>query len=117
MRPSKWYTRIIAIFFILVTITLIIDLIKVGFNPESMHKIFHILLGLIVLMYGWNSKQWWKTFPLVSGLFFSYVALFGILFPNFASLDAFNTLDTTLHAIVGLSGITIALLEKKANSL
>ena len=112
MHLSKWYTRIIGIFFLLVSISLIIDIVHFGFRPETMHKIFHVLLGIIIVSYGWNSKAWWKTFPLANGLFFSYVALVGWLFPNFAGLDTFNLTDTILHTIVGLSGLLISLKER-----
>ena len=109
---AKWYTRLIGIFFVLVFITLITDYFKFGFRAETMHKIFHVLLGIIILKIGWNNKDVWKTFCLVNGAFFTYVALFGWIFPDFAGLDTFNRLDTILHSIVGISGLGIGLSEK-----
>ena len=108
----KWYTRIIGIFFVLVVISLIIDYSKFGHRPETWHKIFHVLLGSVVLYYGWNNKKFWKPFCLANGAFFTFVALFGLTFPNFGDLDAFNRLDTILHSIVGVSGLTIGFLKK-----
>ena len=106
---GKLYTRAIGVAFILVIISLLIDLQKFGFRPESMHKIFHIVLGVIVVWYGWNNKRWWITFPLINGAFFSFVAVFGLLFPDFGGLDAFNATDTILHSFVALSGFGIGL--------
>ena len=108
---QKWYTRIIGIFFVLVFITLIADYSKFGHRPETWHKIFHVLLGSIVLYYGWSNKKFWKPFSLANGAFFTYVALFGFVFPNFGGLDAFNKLDTVLHSIVGVSGLIIGSLD------
>lgn len=107
---GKYYTRLVAIFFVLIIFSLVSDYTRFGFRPETMHKAFHILLGLIVLKWGWNSEAWWRIFPLVNGAFFSFVALFGILFPDFGALDAFNTVDTLLHLMVGLFGLTIGII-------
>lgn len=109
---QKGYTRIIGIFFVLVVISLIADYTKFGYRPETWHKIFHVLLGLIVLRYGWNNTKFWKPFCLANGAFFLLVAAFGFTWPDFGNLDAFNRLDTILHSIVGVSGILIGLLKK-----
>ncbi|MDP3765779.1 MAG: hypothetical protein Q8R04_04655 [Nanoarchaeota archaeon] len=109
---QKWYTRIIGIFFVLVVISLIFDYSKFGHRPETWHKIFHVLLGSIVLYHGWNNKQFWKPFCLANGAFFSFVAAFGFTFPDFGGLDAFNRLDNILHSMVGLSGLIIGFLRK-----
>ena len=103
----KWYSRIIGIFFVLVSITLFADYINFGFRAETMHKIFHVIVGVIVLKFGWNNKRFWLPFCFVNGGFFTFVAIFGWLFPNYAGLDAFNMLDTILHTIVGASGLLI----------
>ena len=104
---SKWYTRLVGVFFILVSVSLVSDLISYGVHPETMHKIFHITLGLIVVTWGWHNISWWSAFPLTNGIFFSFVGLFGWLFPDFGGLDAFNRVDTILHSVVGLSGLMI----------
>jgi hypothetical protein len=109
---AKWYLRIIGIFFVLVGVSLAVDYWEFGFRPETMHKIFHVLLGLIVVRYGWNDPRWWRPFAIANGGFFTFVALFGWLFPDFGSLDAFNRLDTVLHSIVGLSGLTVGWWDK-----
>jgi hypothetical protein len=108
----KWYTRIIGIFFTLVVISLIMDSVKFGFGVETMHKIFHVILGVIVLKIGWNNEKFWRPFALANGGFFTYVALVGWLFPNFGGLDAFNFVDTVLHSIVGLSGLVVGFWDK-----
>ena len=104
---AKWYLRVIGVLFILVGISLVSDYVKFGFRPETMHKMFHVLLGLIVVRYGWNNARWWRVFALANGGFFTFVATFGWLFPDFGSLDAFNQLDTILHSLVGISGLAI----------
>ena len=109
---QKWYTRLIGIFFILVIVTLVTDYLKFGHRPETWHKIFHILLGTIVLYYGWNNEKFWKPFCLANGAFFAFAGLFGLVFPDFGGLDAFNMIDTILHSIVGLSGLLIGFLDK-----
>ncbi len=106
---TKWYLRIIGVFFVLVAVSLISDYLRFGFRPETMHKIFHVLLGGIVVRYGWNDARWWRPFALANGGFFSFVALFGLFFPDFAGLDAFNGLDTALHGIVGITGLAVGL--------
>ena len=110
---SKPYTRIIGVFFILVAVSLVADYVAFGFRPETMHKVFHVGLGVFIIAFGWRDELWWKTFPLVNGFFFSFVALFGVLFPNFGGLDAFNSVDTLLHGVVGVSGIAVAMIDRK----
>ena len=112
LQLTKWYTRIIGIFFVLVVITLIADYSKFGQRPETWHKAFHVLLGTIVLYYGWSNKNFWEPFSLANGAFFTFVALFGLTFPSFGNLDAFNNLDTILHSIVGISGLIAGFSEK-----
>jgi len=107
MNLQKGYTRVIGVFFVLVFLSLISDYLSFGFRPETMHKIFHVLLGAIVIKFGWNNKKFWRPFCLVNGAFFTYVAIFGWIFPDFAGLDTFNLTDTILHSIVGLSGLII----------
>jgi len=110
---QKWYTRIIGIFFVLVALSLISDYLQFGFRHETMHKIFHVILGIGVLKFGWNNKKFWKPFCIANGAFFTFVALYGWIFPNFAGLDAFNLVDTILHSIVGLSGLIIGIPNEK----
>jgi len=109
---QKGYTRIIGIFFVLVALSLISDYLMFGFRAETMHKIFHVILGLLIIKFGWNNKKFWKPFCIVNGAFFTYIALFGWIFPDFGGLDAFNFVDTTLHSIVGLSGLAIGVSKK-----
>lgn len=110
---ARWYVRVIGIYFVLILLPLATDLNLHGFNPETMHKLFHILLGTIILWKGWSSSAFQQHFPLVNGAFFSYVALVGILFPNLGNLAAFNATDTVLHAIVGLSGLGISWMQRR----
>ncbi|MEM3154550.1 MAG: hypothetical protein QW165_03245 [Candidatus Woesearchaeota archaeon] len=109
---QKWYTRIIGIFFVLVVFSLLADFISFGHRPETWHKIFHVMLGIIVIKYGWSNPLFWRPFCLANGAFFTFVALFGWVFPDFAGLDAFNRLNVVLHAIVGLSGLIIGFWNK-----
>lgn len=109
---QKWYTRVIGIFFVLVFITLVTDYSNFGFRLETWHKLFHVVLGIIVLYYGWNNEKFWKPFSLSNGIFFTLAALFGFMFPDFANLDAFNRLDTILHGIVGVTGLATIFLQR-----
>ena len=109
---AKWYTRIIGVFFLLVAFSLAADVARFGFRPETMHQIFHVLLGFIVVRWGWNDERWWRPFSGINGLFFLYVSLFGLLFSGFGGLDAFNKLDTILHGTVGVSGVVVWLLTR-----
>ena len=54
---QKWYTRIIGVFFVLVFIALVTDFLKFGHRPETWHKLFHILLGTVVLYFGWSNEK------------------------------------------------------------
>lgn len=107
---QKWYTRGIGIFFVLVLLSLIADYREFGHRPESWHKIFHVLVGVGILVVGWSNERMWRPFCLVNGGFFSFIAAFGWTFPDFAGLDAFNRLDTILHSFVGGAGLLIGLL-------
>ena len=94
---------------ILIFSSLVFDFINFGHRPESWHKIFHVLVGLIAVYYGWNNKDFWRPFCLISGGFFSFAALFGWIWMDFGGLDAFNFTDTILHSIVGVSGLVIGI--------
>lgn len=109
---AKWYTRLIGIFFVLVAVTLIADYLKFGIRLETWHKLLHVFLGLFVLYYGWNNSKFWMPFSLANGIFFTFAAFFGIVFPDFLGLDAFNRTDTILHGIVGSTGIIAGFSEK-----
>lgn len=111
-RTQKWYTRIVGIFFVLIVLSLVTDLLSFGHRPETWHKIFHILIGVVVLAYGWSNASFWRPFCLVNGTFFTFVAVFGIIFPDFGMLDAFNTTDTILHSIVGVTGLLIGMRQR-----
>ena len=104
---QKWYTRVIGIFFVLVVLSLITDWLEFGHRAETWHKIFHCLVGVAVLTFGWNRESFWRPFCLINGAFFIFVAAFGWTYPDFGGLDAFNRLDTILHSIVGVSGFSI----------
>jgi len=108
---QKWYVRIIGVFFVLIVISLILDFVANGHTPETWHKIFHILVGIIVL-FNWNNPVFWRAFCLTNGSFFTFVALFGGVWMDFVGLDAFNFTDTVLHSIVGVSGLVIGFLRK-----
>jgi hypothetical protein len=105
----QWYTRVVGVYFALIIIPLILDYNEFGFRPETMHKVFHILVGAAVLRWGWNDARWWKPFTITTASFFSFVTMFGWLFPNFGMpvLEAFGLNDTLLHAAVALSGIIV----------
>ena len=107
MNLQKCYTRTIGVFFFLIIISLVTDLTIKGYSAETWHKLFHILLGAIIIGFAWNNSTWWKPFCIANGAFFLFVALFGISFPHFAGLEAFNTTDTVLHAVVGITGLLI----------
>lgn len=113
---QRAYTRVIAIFFLLIGVSLVADWFQFGHRPETWHKIFHILLGAAILKYGWNNPAFWRPFCLINGSFFLFVAAFGVTFPDFGGLDAFNRLDTILHAIVGITGIVIGVPKQTSNA-
>ena len=108
---QKYYTRIIGVAFALVAISLILDFNQFGHRPETWHKIFHIILGIIIIS-NWNNKKFYKPFCIINGAFFTFVALFGWTFMDFGGLDAFNFVDTVLHSIVGISGLIIGNIKK-----
>ena len=111
----KWYTRIIGIYFLSIVFSLFIHFTQSGHTPETWHKIFHILIGIIVI-YHWNNKNFYRPFTAVIGAFFTFVAIFGWTFPDFAlslGLEAFTYSDTILHTIVGVTGLLIGVRVKK----
>ena len=110
---QKWYTRSIGIFFTLIVFSLLVDVWRVGYRLETWHKLFHIVLGIVVLRFGWDNKRFWRPFSIVNGIFFLIVGLFGWIFPDFLGLDAFNRVDTLLHSIVGGLGLGVGLFWRK----
>ena len=111
----KWYTRIIGIYFIFIIISLFIDFTQYGYRPETWHKIFHIIVGIVVL-FNWNNKNFYRLFSAINGAFFTFVAIFGWTFPEFGlqqGLEAFTFSDTILHTIVGLTGLLIGIRIKR----
>ena len=107
---QKYYSRIIGVLFLLVVVSLVIDLYNFGHRPETWHKVFHVILGIIIIM-NWNNKRFYRPFCLLNGLFFSFVALFGWTYMDFGGLDAFNFVDTVLHSIVGVIGLVIGVIK------
>ena len=112
VSARKWYTRLIGVFFCLVAVSLVSDWLEFGHRPETWHKVFHIVVGLSVVVLGWSNPKFWRPFCIVNGAFFSFVAVFGWVFPDFGGLDAFNRLDTILHSLVGASGLAVGLLPE-----
>ena len=106
---QKWYTRIIGIYFVFILVSLVVDFFEFGYRLETWHKIFHVFIGVFVIYYGWNNPKFWRTFCLVNGAFFSFVALFGFVWSDLGmpDLEAFGLEDRILHNIVGVSGLVI----------
>ena len=104
---AKYYTRIISVFFLLIVITLITDTIKNGYSYETIHKLLHIGIGTYGLIFLWDTKRKnYRKFALYNGILFAIVALTGWIYPDLFSLDAFNKVDTILHSIVAITGLT-----------
>lgn len=110
---AMWYTRVIGLLFILVVASLALDYSKFGFRAETMHKGFHVVFGILIVVFGWSNEKFWRPFAIINGAFFTYVAIFGWIFPNFGGLDTFNLVDNILHSIVGISGLVIGIFFKK----
>ncbi len=106
---AKWYTRTIAVAFILVTISLVADYLQFGFRGETIHKLLHIGIGIALTIFAWNNERWWKPCCFADGVVFTTLALIGWTYPNLGGLDTFNLQDTVLHGIVGISGFGIGL--------
>lgn len=98
---SRWVLRGIGIFYVLVAITLVADLLKFGVRAETFHKVLHVVLGAIYVVVSYKASQnAMKMVLWYNALFFGIVALIGWFFRDFGGLDAFNTTDTLLHTIV-----------------
>jgi hypothetical protein len=108
---QKWYARAIGAFFILVVVSLVADHLAHGLRTETWHKVFHVVLGVVVVSVGWSNPQFWRPFCLANGAFFALVGLVGWLFPGLGGLDAFNRMDTVLHSLVGIAGLGIGSLR------
>mgnify|MGYP001560399605 CR=1 FL=1 len=106
---AKWYTRVVAIAFTAVIISLVADYLKFGFHAETLHKLLHVVVGVVVGILAWNNKAWWKPFCFADGVVFTTLALIGVLYPNLGDLDTFNFTDTVLHGVVGVTGFGIGL--------
>ena len=113
MSLQRWYLRGLGIFFILVSITLVTDLLANGFRAETWHKILHVLLGGVMVWASFKaSVSSCRTFNRFNGALFVVVAIIGWTFPDLGGLDAFNRVDTILHSIVGLSSGGVGLWRK-----
>ena len=107
---QRRFLRYLGVFYVLVSITLILDLVKFGIRIETAHKLLHVTLG-VIMVYGsfkWKEASC-RTFNIYNGLFFSIVAITGWLYPDLGGLDAFNRADTILHTIVGGSSLCVGL--------
>ncbi len=104
MSVQRLYLRGLGIFFILVVITFVLDILKFGWRAETLHKLLHVLLGVWMVWVSYQgSVAACRTFNKANGALFVVVAGIGWSFPDLGGLDAFNLLDTILHSIVGIS--------------
>ncbi len=106
---AKWYTRLIGIAFLFVTISLINDYIKFGLQIETGHKALHIVIGAAIITWAWKNERLWKPLCFGNGIVFGGLALIGWIFPDLGGLATFNFTDTTLHTAVGFFGLGIGL--------
>ncbi len=106
---AKWYTRVIAVAFIFVIVSLIADYVQFGIRGETIHKLLHVIVGVVLFAFAWNNEKWWKPCCFADGVLFTTLALIGLIYPNLGELDTFNLQDTILHGIVGISGFGIGL--------
>lgn len=98
---SRWILRGLGIFYVLVAITLVADLLKFGIRAETFHKVLHVTLGVVYVIVSYKASQ--NTIRMTlwyNALFFGIVALIGWFFRDLGGLDAFNTTDTLLHTSV-----------------
>lgn len=109
---QRWYTRIVGVLFVFVLVPLINEAMNNGNTPELWHKAFHVILGSLILHFGWDNEKFSKIFCIANGAFFFYVALFGWVFPNFAGLDAFNLMNSVIYSIIGGFGLIIGFLKE-----
>jgi hypothetical protein len=84
-----WYTRVIGIFFVFVSIALVMDIAVFGIRAETFHKIFHVTYGIWIIGYLWPRKPLWRVFAYGNGIFFLTLSSIGIIFPDLGGLDAF----------------------------
>lgn len=106
---AKWYTRIVAVAFMFVVVSLIADYVQFGVRGETIHKFLHVIVGVIIATWAWNNEKWWKPFCFADGVVFTTLAFIGLIYPNLGELDTFNATDTALHGIVGVTGFSIGL--------
>ena len=60
-----------------------------------------------------NLKSQYRIFALTNGILWGVVAIVGWTMPDYLGLAAFNRLDTILHTIVSVTGLSSAFLTKK----
>jgi hypothetical protein len=116
MNFAKLYTWVVgALFLVAVGYTLAVELTTKGVTLESGHKALHVLIGLwaVVIVLKRLEPQY-RLFALTNGVLWGCVAIVGWIFPDLHGLDAFNRLDTILHAIVSVTGLASFALTKPA---
>jgi hypothetical protein len=114
MNPAKLYTWVVGgLFLTAVGFTLAMELVSKGVTLEAGHKAVHVALGVwaVVIVLKRLEPQY-RIFALTNGILWGAVAVVGWIMPDFHGLDAFNRLDTILHTIVSVAGLSAALVPR-----
>ena len=102
------------LFVVAVGYTLAHELVTEGVTLEAGHKALHVLIGFwAVVIVVKNLESQYRIFALTNGILWGVVAIVGWTMPDYLGLAAFNRLDTILHTIVSVTGLSSAFLTKK----
>jgi len=113
-KVSVYILRGIGVFYILVAITLVADILKFGVRPETFHKVLHVCLGIVYVIASYKASAGSiRALLTFNTVFFGIVALTGWFFRDLGGLDAFNTTDTILHTIVATVSLVGVLKMKR----
>ena len=115
MNFAKLYTWVVGgLFVVAVGYTLAHELVSEGVTLEAGHKALHVLIGFwAVVIVVKNLESQYRIFALTNGILWGVVAIVGWTMPDYLGLAAFNRLDTILHTIVSVTGLSSAFLTKK----
>lgn len=106
MKLAKLYTIIVgAAFIFAVGYTFITHTLQNGFDLESFHKLFHVLLGFWATFIIFRKTGQERAFVWFNVVLWGVFAVVGWLSPDLLGLAAFNRADTILHTIVAGTGI------------
>jgi len=105
----KTWLIVLGVVFLLVGILGFVNNPILGaFSVNALHNIVHLLSGVLVLIFAFQSPSAAKTFSLWFGIVYAIVAILGFIAPSFMrSFLSVNMADNILHVVLAIVFIVL----------